>query len=247
MSRLYAPITSANTISSVATTQQQQHGGQITAAQGGAGAHQGAQVPVPGDDPPDGFDPLAHIGYWSNPHRGRLYPIPPDDDPIWITINHVWTAAQGRRVRILRSANTPGTIVSMVDQIGIARVTDWTYLPDLLFFNPLEYFVAHANIESVWVENIDTDEQQESDAETDPTGLHTVGSGSVAGAQSSHASNRSARSDQSVQQDYALVVRRGELNHASALLIHNQQMSFFLSHNLGLPPHYEFADTLHNR
>lgn len=209
-------------------------------------------------------------GYWDNSERHEAYPIPPIGDPLWATLRAVRPRALGGCVRVLQSANTQGYITYTVDDTGLARVTDWTYVPDLLLWNPIEYFLRHPHINEVWCETTDTTDYTASSAATDPTGIHTVGSRSSrsvstadanasVGAASSHsASSRSLHSasgssdaadadDADDPPNYALVIKRSEMSYALMVFLRDQQYHFFDSHRMPLPPLRDFSANLHGR
>jgi hypothetical protein len=99
----------------------------------------------------------------------------------------------------------------------VFRVTDWTYLPDLLFFNPYKYFLNHPLVESIWIERTDINDPVRyvhDPEDVDPTPI-------------------------------ALVIRRSELSYTFCNIIRQQQLHFFDSHDLVIPGDTEFLGTLH--
>lgn len=183
------------------------------------------------------------------PRRSLLYPLPHAlNHDEWARVQEERATNDGGRERILQSRSTPGYLMYLVDHTGLARVADWTYLPDLLMLNPIAYFLHHPHINAIWCDTTDTTDQTNSSAGSDPTGVHTIGFvdddrsqrdglASIAGA--------SAASNDEV--NYALVVRRRELTPLVAQLFHDMQRDFFVRNDLPIPPTREFVDTLHGR
>lgn len=228
---------SATSTSSRSTVQ---HGAvaTTTAVTGEAGAaiHQGGG---------DAFHGAPISDYY---HRPELYHIPPRNDPMWAVINHEISHDQFGKVRVLRSENVQGILVVLYDARGLARIADWTYVPQFLFFNPIEYFLHHPNIREVWIRTDDTSAYTNSSSGSDPGGVRTV---SVASSTNSVRSNsRSGNANRSYampESNIALLCKRSELTYDSATIIHDHQAAFFTSHHIPLPSPHEFLHTLNGR
>lgn len=186
---------------------------------------------------------VAYPEYWQDPGRPDAYYLPPAAHPIWSHIRQVVPKSQGGIIRILKSKSTPGYCVYLVDPTGVARVTDWTYLPDLLLWNFVKYFAVHPLVNEVWCETVDTDDYANSSAASDPSGLYTVGSNS----QRSSRSSSSDASDSSESPNYAIVIRRSELSYQSSIFIASLQRDFFRDHHIGVAAVGDFVSTLHGR
>lgn len=159
----------------------------------------------------------ATSSYWSNQTRLDLYYLPPVHSRVWDRISIVGPHCTERR--ILGAHNTEGFVIAHPDQTNrFFIVDDWTYLPDLLFFNPYEYFVAHPTVESIWVERFDP--RQRVRYVSDPSDVSPP--------------------------ELALVVAREELNLSLLHDIRFSQHVFFLQHQLQVPDASEFTRTLHD-
>jgi hypothetical protein len=99
---------------------------------------------------------------------------------------------------------------------GPLRVVGWDYVPCLLFWNPLAYFVANPRVVSVWLELYDPEEEVIS---------------------TSHAS--------SVEElPRALVMHRREVTYESCVYIRYLQEYFFTNGELQRPGADQFTSTL---
>lgn len=203
--------------------------------------------------------------YWNNPLRHELYYIPPDANVhAWAAVTREYTEAEGGRSRILKSQSTPGLVVYAVDHTGLAIVTDWTCLTDLLFFNPVQFFADHPYCCDIWCETTDTDVLTTSSAQSDPLLVRTASSAdsqatvsegsarsrSIAASEDS----RSARSlgsgsESSLAEtpNYALVARRSEMSPVFARHVRDVQHLFLLDHRISPPRASDFHATLHGR
>lgn len=186
-----------------------------------------------------------YADYWTRPDRDQLYYLPSVHSSIYAHARRIVRPNEGGRVRVLQSRSTPGYCVYMCDDTGVARVTDWTYLPDLLMWNPLDYFVTHPHINEVWCETLDTDELSNSDGGSDPSAICTASAASFHSSRSS-SSNGNAASDEELP-NYAIVIRRSELSYQTLIVIEAIQRDFFVRHRLGIPPAVDFTSTLHGR
>lgn len=176
-----------------------------------------------------------------DPHRRQLYHIPSESaDHVWSRVRLVRPERDGGRVRVLESRNTSGVLTYTVMDNGLAVVSDWTYLPDLLFFNPVQYFLDHPHINEIWCDTTDTEELVPSEARSDPVAVRTV-----IGTDRSSGTSRSGSGRE--LPNYALVLCRHELTFAKAVFIRSAQANFFRSHNLPLPPARDFLNTIHDR
>ena len=199
---------------------------------------------------------------WNDPARAELYPIPAPNDLQWSVIRQQPTAADAR-IRLLRSHNTLGQIISLLGDDGVDRITDWSYLPDLQFWRPVEYFISHPHITAVWIETQDDDSYSASSGQSDPGDVVTVG-GSVASAGSRPAARSAARlpadadrhdpssdsvsvSSISSARPLAIVVRRSEMSYELATMFRTLQHYHFTRHGQYPPPCDEFTVTLHGR
>lgn len=166
-------------------------------------------------------------------------------------------SADGGCIRILYSRNTRGTVIFGIQADGLARVTEWSLLDDLRDWNPVDYFILHPLVNEVWVETEESDDYSASHADTDATGLHT--SGYDAASSSSSSSSGGTRSTRSVgislgsvasaddAPNFALVLRRSELNYDVAHNCRRLQQAFYTDHHIPLPPASAFLHTLHGR
>lgn len=181
------------------------------------------------------------------PQREHLYYVPPDDDPVWAAIQQV---PHGRRsVRVLYSHNTSGTVEYMYNEEGIARVQDWSRLPDLQYWKPLQYFQSHPRTMAVWVEIHDTTRYEVSEANTDPSDVQTASSRGSIATSSIQTGDASSRSDASSQgpHNYALVMRRSECTALACALLRKEQEDYYRNTYSDYPDEREFRATLHNR
>jgi hypothetical protein len=207
---------------------------------------------------------------WCDSTRRDLYLVPPPtDETFWRTIQYRVEPADGGAVRVLQSRSTRGEMEFVVDDTRLARIVDWTKLPDLLFFNVALYFALHPEINSIWCETVDSSEYSASHADTDPTIIGTISAASSPSSdyvradhrqrgEGTHAApaNRSVvdsdDADQSIRSmddgpNYALVIHRWQLNAAAARDLMEHQKSFFVARNIALPPAADFVGTLHGR
>ena len=165
-----------------------------------------------------------------------------------------------RRVRVLYSRNLQGFIHATHDCLGNYRVTDHHLLPDIFWVDWPRYFLAHPNIQAVYVEDADDDSYSASSANSDPADVVTVGtmeSTSSADdndpdARLAHRSRELSRiredqGDEPVPRSLALVFRRSEITHSAAIAIREDQHRFFSSHQLNLPDPADFRDVIHGR
>ena len=148
----------------------------------------------------------------------HLYYIPPPNSRVWESVRHPRAAAATTR-RVLASHNTEGFVLSEPDASGTYRVYDWSHLPDLLFFNPFEYFYRNPTIHSLWIERVDPSVRVR--YVTDPTDVDPT--------------------------PVALVLLRSELTCELCESLADHQLSFFVANNLVLPDASEFTATLHGR
>lgn len=191
--------------------------------------------------------------YWNDPTRYYLYPIPDDNEyAVWNELNRECSRDSGGCIRVLKASSTPGYAIYSVDRTGLARVVDWTYLVDLLYLDPVGYFLEHPRVNSIYIETDDLDGTGDSSAGTDPSRMYTVGHDSQSAASRGSSSRRTASIAESQASgnavpNYALVVHRSELDSLTLRCIHNQQIAFFTTHNIALPPARDFVATLHGR
>lgn len=205
--------------------------------------------------------------HWRDPGRPRLWPIPLHDEPqVWRKLRTECSREDGCTVRILRSHSTPGYIIFTVCGDGLARLTTWHYLPDLLMFNPVAFFLEHPKCNSIYIETIDSDRTDESSAATDVSGLETVGYNESAstttsnnnevriptgttqeGNEGRNVAPSSSSSDDGQSIDYALVLHRRECDILALEGIQDNQRSFFTLNRLVIPPASDFLSTLHGR
>lgn len=191
--------------------------------------------------------------HWTDSSRRDPYWLPPPEDALWNQVTTECTRDNGAAIRVLYSRNTRGFLVFDIEDNGTARITNWCPIDDLLQWNPLQYFITHPNINEVWIETVDTDEYSESDADTDPSGLHTVAGSVRSRVTRSTNSARSLGSDSTRSDDtaappnYAIVIRRREYTCAVANILRSNQAHFFLDQGIGMPDASCFRDTLHGR
>lgn len=192
---------------------------------------------------------LEHTdAYWSNTIRQQLYSLPNDNDiGVWARLTAV--QPRGNRVRVLKSANMQGQIIFTVLGDGTARVTDWRYLPELLYLNPVNYFLAHPFVDAIYVETVETDVYTASSGGTDPSAMGTIGfeEGSARTLDSQSTRSSASSSNASTTTNYALVLHRHELTRPLLHTIRALQTLFFTEHNIALPHAREFTCTLHGR
>jgi hypothetical protein len=156
--------------------------------------------------------------YYEDQTREELYYIPSPNSREWFNIRRVRDSCTQQRV--LSTHNTPGFIITQDSPYdGIRRVHAWEYLPDLLFWNPVDYFRTHPDVESVWIENYDPFDRVK--IVHDPSDVDEI--------------------------PLALILRRSELSFALASYIRNYQHQFFLRWNLEIPNGVEFTSTLHGK
>lgn len=196
------------------------------------------------------------IPYWNNPTRSRLWPIPYHDEPeVWKALQAEWPRDDKSEIRILRSHCTPGYVIFAVDADGSTHLTTWHYLPDLLMFDPVAYFLEHPRINAIYVETNDSDRNDESSAATNVSGLDTVGYYSTTGSSRSGAINNNESGEvdggSAIQGDepigYALVLRRRDLGPMQLEAIQAHQKQFFDLNSVAYPPASKFKSVLHKR
>lgn len=124
----------------------------------------------------------------------------------------------GTEERVLPAGHaTNGFVITYFDYyIQQLRVREWSYLSDLLFWNPAQYFATHPNIESVWI-----------DLE-DPTDDTTTVS----------------RASQVDPLPRALILRRSEVTYTFCDNYRRLQLEFFRNYDLALPNVQDFTSTL---
>lgn len=147
-----------------------------------------------------------------------------------------------RRIRILQSENTPGYVTWMDGDDGITRLCHWTTVPDLLLFNPFQYFITHPEIESIWIQTLDTDAYTASSARSNPAAIVTASARS----QRSNQSNGSAGSG-GENPGYALVIRRSECTLPQLWLHRELQHLYFIDAGIVIPDADMFSSNLHGR
>ena len=167
----------------------------------------------------------------------ELYPIPPAGSEQW---RAVLTPVEPheQRSRVLYSRNTLGTIITAVDEQGVDRIFDFSQCPDLLFLNPLMYFLRHPTIEDIYVETVDEDDYSVSHG--------TASIGRVSTAASDSVGSQSARTHETPL-DAALFLRRSEFRYELALLIRAMQHDIFDRWGMHPPPADAFTDLIHSR
>lgn len=210
----------------------------------------GAVAGQPVFSPPHGALQIGHDApYWSGAGRFELYDIPVDtDDATWSRIHRVQDS--GNRVRVLKSSNISGYILYHQEPNGGTRVGDWRYIHELLMLNPINYFLAHPQIDSIWVELLDTDVYTASSGGTDPSGMVTVGDASTDGSGRSLGSRSRgsvSTSTEDLVPNYALAIHRSEYTYSIALAIRQMQADFFSDNRIGFPHARSFTNTLHGR
>jgi hypothetical protein len=163
----------------------------------------------------------SHIGNlphrqidWRNPLRAELYPIPPQHSAAW---HHVRTAAADAAALVLPSDRVHGFAIPTPLPInGHYRVAEWTYLPDLLFLNPYEFFLTHPSVSSLWIQTDDPHETVE--LVSHPSEADEIPS--------------------------LLVLDRSEVTYAFCDYIRQAQRDFFARHQLTIPAAQEFSATV---
>ena len=143
-----------------------------------------------------------------------------------------------QRVRVLRSRSTRGEVQTFIDHVGVARAVDWSFLPDLLYLDPLRYFLTHPQYMEIWIELDDVSTYSTS---------HATGSVGEVVSAAGPSSTVSSSSGTETAANIALVLRRSEFTHTYALLCRQLQFDAFRAWHVDLPPTACFLATLHGR
>ena len=169
--------------------------------------------------------------------RAVLYAIPLASDDCWRRVCEPVDRTL-QRSRVLYSRNTHGTIITGIDDQGLERIYDFSQCPDLLFLNPLAYFLRHPEIEDIYVETIDDDDYSVSHG--------TASIGRVSTAASDSVGSQSARTHETPL-EAALFLRRSEFRYELALLLRAMQHDVFDRWGMLPPPADAFSDVIHSR
>jgi hypothetical protein len=184
---------------------------------------------------------------YDEPYRPILYPLPPRGHPIYREQQQFVRQPEGR-IRLLRSRSTAGVFISALQRDGVDILTDWGAVPDLLFLDPLRYFVDHPHINAIWVELVDASEYSASHASSDLADIATASRASettFSGGEPVISSSSSAVAVPS--SSYARVIRRSDLTHAYLSALREYQHQHFLTRLVCPPTARDFVGTLHGR
>jgi hypothetical protein len=151
---------------------------------------------------------------WQDPLRPELYPIPPQHSVAW---HNIRTAEADAEALVLPSDRVHGfAIPTPVPINGHYRIREWTYLPDLLFLDPYEFFRTHPRVSSLWIQTDDPHETVE--LVSHPSEADEIPS--------------------------LLVLDRSEVTYALCDYIRQVQREFFARFELTIPAAREFSATI---
>ena len=201
---------------------------------------------------PHGARQVHHdAAYWHGGARHQLYDVPDRNQvALWTSVHAVQPS--GNRVRVLKSRNIKGYILFYQQADRTSRIGDWQYIHELLMLNPVNYFLAHPQVDAIYVETTDTDQYTQSSGQSDPSAMVTVGDALSSGSghsldSHSTASARTDDTDSDPAPNYALVLHRSEYTYEVAVAIREMQSNFFINNRSSFPPARSFTNTLHGR
>ena len=108
-------------------------------------------------------------------------------------------------------------MLHLTTPFGYKRVYDFTYLVELLFWKPFDYFKQNPHVRSVWIEL------------NDPFLRRVL-----------------VKNQRQVieQTEFALIAHRADITFEFCQVIRLQQSNFFRAHNLEFPSRFEFTAAL---